>query len=153
MAAPAPAGNPAERRDGEVRLMAKTFMQMVGEAQQAVPAVSADEARRRIDEDPNTLVVDVRDEASIRASGMIPGAAAISAGSLLYKADNEVPEEWRDARLADRSRPIIAQCDLGPLSAIAAKNLQDMGFTNVSYLEGGIQGWKQAGLPTESPSE
>ena len=133
--------------------MTKTFMQMVGEAQQAVPAVSPEEARCRLDEDPNTLVIDVRDEASIRASGTIPGAAAISAGSLLYKADNEVPEEWRDARLADRSRPIITHCDLGPLSAIAAKNLQDMGFTNVSYLEGGIQGWKQAGLPTESPSE
>jgi rhodanese-related sulfurtransferase len=128
-------------------------MQMVGEAQQAVPAVSPDEARRRTDEAPDTLVIDVRDESSIRASGMIPGAAAISAGSLLYKADNEVPEEWRDARLADRSRPIITQCDLGPLSAIAAKNLQDMGFTNVSYLEGGIQGWKQAGLPTESLPE
>ena len=92
----------------------------------------------------------MRDESSIRACGQIPGAAAISAVSLLYKADNEVPEEWRDARLADRSRPIITQCDLGPLSAIAAKNLQDMGFTNVSYLEGGIQGWKQAGLPTEA---
>ena len=129
--------------------MAKTFMQMVGEAQQAVPAVSAEEARRRIEEDPNTLVIDVRDESSIRASGMIPGAAAISAGSLLYKADNEVPEEWRDARLADRSRPIITQCDLGPLSAIAARNLKDMGFENVSYLEGGIQAWKQAGLETE----
>lgn len=133
--------------------MAKTFMQMVGEAQQAVPAVNPEEARRRIDADPNILVIDVRDESSIRASGTVPGAAAISAGSLLYKADNEVPEEWRDARLADRSRPIITQCDLGPLSAIAAKNLQDMGFTNVSYLEGGIQGWKQAGLPTESSSE
>ena len=130
--------------------MAKTFMQMVGEAQQMVPSVSAEEARRRLDEDPNTLVIDVRDESSIRASGLIPGAAAISAGSLLYKADNEVPEEWRDARLADRSRPIITQCDLGPLSAIAAKNLKEMGFTNVSYLEGGIQGWKQAGLPTEA---
>ena len=129
--------------------MTKTFMQMVGEAQQAVPAVSAEEARRRIEEDPNTLVIDVRDESSIRASGMIPGAAAISAGSLLHKADNEVPEEWRDARLADRSRPIITQCDLGPLSAIAARNLKDMGFENVSYLEGGIQAWKQAGLETE----
>ena len=123
---------------------------MVSDAQQSVPSVSVEEARRRIDEDPNTLVIDVRDESSIRASGMIPGAAAISAGSLLYKADNEVPEEWRDPRLADGSRPIIAQCDLGPLSAIAAKNLQDMGFTNVSYLEGGIQAWKQAGLPTET---
>lgn len=133
--------------------MAKTFMQMVGEAQAEIPGVSAAEAQRRIKEDPDTLVIDVRDEASIRASGTVPGAAAISAGSLLYKADQEVPEEWRDARLADRSRPIITQCDLGPLSAIAAKNLKDMGFTNVSYLEGGIQAWRQAGLPTESASE
>jgi len=129
--------------------MTKTFMQMVGEAQQAVSAVSPEEAQRCVAEDPNTLVIDVRDESSIRSSGMIPGAAAISAGSLLYKADNEVPEEWRDPRLADRSRPIITQCDLGPLSAIAAKNLKDMGFANVRYLEGGIQGWKQAGLETE----
>lgn len=133
--------------------MPKTFMGMVGEAQQAVTAVSAEEARRRIDDDPNTLIIDVRDESSIRASGAIPGAAAISAGSLLYKADAEVPAEWRDARLADRSRPIITQCDLGPLSAIAAKNLKDMGFTNVTYLEGGIQAWKQAGLSTEPLSE
>jgi rhodanese-related sulfurtransferase len=129
--------------------MAKTFMQMVSEAQQAVPSVSVEDARRRLDEDPNTLIIDVRDESSIRASGMIPGAAAISAGYLLYKADNEVPEDWRDARLADRSRPIITQCNAGPLSAIAAKNLKDMGFENVSYLEGGIQAWKQAGLQTE----
>jgi len=111
--------------------MTKTFMQMVGEAQQAVPGVSAEDARGCLTEDPNTLVIDVRDESSIRSSGMIPGAAAISAGSLLYKADNEVPEEWRDARLTDRSRPIITRCDLGPRSAIAAKNLKDMGFTNV----------------------
>jgi rhodanese-related sulfurtransferase len=128
--------------------MAKTFMQMVGEAQAEVPAVNPQETQRRVQGDPNTLIVDVRDAESIQASGMIPGAAAISAGSLLYKADQEVPEEWRDPRLQDRSRPIITQCDLGPLSAIAAKNLKDMGFTNVSYLEGGIQGWKDAGLPT-----
>ena len=129
--------------------MAKTFMQMAGEAQAAVPAVTPAEAQRRLQADPNTLVIDVRDPENRQASGMIPGAAAISAGSLLYKADQEVPEAWRDARLQDRARPIIVQCDLGPLSAISAKNLKDMGFTDVSYLEGGIQGWKEAGLPTE----
>ncbi len=130
--------------------MAKTFMQMAGEAQAAVPVVAPAEAQRRLQEDPNTLVIDVRDAENRQASGMIPGAAAISAGALLYKADQEVPEDWRDPRLKDRSRPIIVQCDLGPLSAISAKNLKDMGFTNVSYLEGGIQGWEEAGLPTES---
>ena len=129
--------------------MPKTFMQMVEEAHSAVPAVSPEEARRRMQQDPNTLVIDVRDAESIRASGMIPGAAAISAGALLYKADQEVTEELLDSRVQDRSRPIITHCDLGPLSAIAAKNLKDMGFTNVSYLEGGIEGWKSVDLPTE----
>lgn len=126
--------------------MARTFGQMVGEAQAEIPAVTPAEAQRRLQMDPTTLIIDVRDAESRAASGMIPGAVAISAGSLLYKADLEVPAEWRDPRLQDRSPPIITPCDLGPLSAIAAKNLKDMGFTNVSYLEGGIQGWQQAGL-------
>jgi hypothetical protein len=67
----------------------------------------------------------VRDFDSRRASGMIPGAAAVSHGELLYKADQEVPQEWRDARLQDRSRPIVTHCDLGPLGAISAQTLQD----------------------------
>jgi len=54
-------------------------------------------------------------------------------------------------RLHDRSRPIITHCVVGPLGAIAAKTLQDMGFTNVSYMEGGIEAWKAAGFPTEQP--
>lgn len=129
--------------------MAKTFMQMVMEAQAVVPGVSPSEARRRMQEDPKTILIDVRDAEDIRASGMIPGAIAVSAGSLLYKADQEVPEEWRDLRVQDRSRPIITHCDLGPLGAIAAKTLKDMGFADVSYLEGGIEGWKKARLSTE----
>lgn len=133
--------------------MAKTFLQMVSEATAAVPGVSPEEAQRRRQQDPRTVIVDVRDEDRLRATGTIPGAAAISAGSLLFKADQEVPEEWRDARLQDRSRPIIVHCDLGPLSAISAKTLQDMGFTDVSYLEGGIDAWTKAGLPIASSDE
>ena len=129
--------------------MAKTFTQMAAEAQAKVPAIGPVEAQRRIQKDPTVLLVDVRDAEVIRATGKIPGAAAISAGSLLYKADQEVPEDWRDARLQDRSRPVITLCDLGPLSAISAANLKDMGFLNVSYVEGGLVGWGQAGLPTE----
>lgn len=129
--------------------MAKTFMQMVTEAQAAVPGVSPVEARRRMQQDPKTLVIDVRDAERIRATTKIAGAVAVSAGSLLYKADQELPEEWRDPGLQDRSRPVIAYCDLGLLCAISAKTLKEMGFTNVSYLEGGIEAWKKAGLPVE----
>jgi rhodanese-related sulfurtransferase len=131
--------------------MARTVGQMVADATAAVPAVSVAELQRRMQEDPNTLVVDVRDSAEARAGGMIPGAINVAYGNLLFAADIEVPETWRDPRLQDRSRPIITHCVLGPLSAIAANTLKAMGFTNVSYLEGGIEAWKAAGAPTEQP--
>lgn len=125
--------------------MARTVGQMVAEATAAVPAVKAEDVQRRMREDPNTLVIDVRDSAQANA-GMLPGAINIGYGDLLFAADNEVPEEWRDPRLQDRSRPIITHCVLGPLGAIAAKTLQDMGFTNVNYMEGGFEAWKAAGF-------
>ncbi len=133
--------------------MAKTFMQMVAEAQAEVPGIDVAEAQRRLQDDPDTLLVDVRDFANRRASGMAAGAIPISSGALPIAADTEVPEDWRDARLQDRSRPVITVCDLGPMSAVAAKTLKDMGFANVAYLEGGTQAWKDAGLPTESAAD
>jgi rhodanese-related sulfurtransferase len=125
-------------------------MQMVAEAQAIVPGIGPDEARRRSKEDPNTLIVDVRDAANRRASGIVEGAIAVSSGTLPFVADSEVPEDWRDPRLQDRSRPVITVCDLGPMSAMAARTLKDMGFQNVAYLEGGTQAWKDAGLLTQA---
>jgi rhodanese-related sulfurtransferase len=133
--------------------MARTVGQMVAEAAAAVPAVGATDVQRRMQDNPNTLVIDVRDSADGHLGGRIPGAINLPYGNLLFAADNEVPQEWRDPRLQDRSRPIITHCVVGPLGAIAAKTLQDMGFTNVSYMEGGIEAWKAAGLPTEQPSD
>jgi rhodanese-related sulfurtransferase len=133
--------------------MANTVMQMVEEAAAAVPGINPAEARRRQQVDPNTLIVDVRDLANRSASGMAAGAIAVSAGTLPFGADSEVPEEWRDPRLQDRSRPVITVCDLGPMSALAAKTLKDMGFTDVAYIDGGTQAWKDAGLPTEVPAD
>lgn len=128
--------------------MARTVGQMVAEATAAVPAVKAEDLQRRMREEPNTLVIDVRDSTQAHA-GSIPGAINIGYGNLLFAADNEVPEEWRDKRLQDRSRPIITHCVLGLLGAIAAKTLQDMGFTKVNYMEGGFEAWKAAGFPIE----
>lgn len=127
-----------------------TFNQMVGEAMAEVPVISPEEAHRRMEEDPMTLVIDPRDAAEIPlTTGIIPGAMNISYGALTYMADNEVPQEWREPELQDRSRPIITACEIGPLGALAGKLLKDMGFTNVSILEGGTQAWKDAGYPTE----
>ena len=129
--------------------MAKTFNQMVAEAMAEVPVISPTEAHQQMQEDPRTLVIDPRDAADIPATGMVSGAMNISYGALTYKADNELPPEWREPELEDRSRPIITTCESGELGALAGKLLKDMGFSNVSILEGGTQAWKDAGFPTE----
>ena len=129
--------------------MAKTFNQMVVEAMAEVPVISPVEAHRRMQEDPRTLVIDPRDAADIPATGIISKAMNISYGALTYKADNELPPEWREPELEDRSRPIITACESGELGALAGKLLKDMGFSNVSILEGGTQAWKDAGFPTQ----
>ncbi len=123
---------------------------MVAEALTEVSAVSPGEALLRIQQNPKTLVIDPRDAADILATtGIIPGALNISYGALTYRADNEVPVEWRELELEDRSRPIITACYSGELGSLAAKLLTDMGFTNVSNLEGGTLAWIDAGYPTE----
>ena len=128
--------------------MALTFNQMAEEAMAEVPVISAVEAHRRIEENPETLVVDPRDAADVAATGMVAGAINVSYGALTYQADNELPEDWRNPEFANRSRPIITACEMGPLGAMAGKLLQDMGFADVSIMDGGLEAWKAAGYPS-----
>lgn len=129
--------------------MAKTFAQMVAEARAHVPAISPGEAQRRVRENPHTLVVDVQDAADVEACGLIPGAVPISLGMLAIRADQELPESFRDPRLQDRSRPIIVTCGAGGQAALGAYTLKQMGFQDVAFIDGGMKAWKEAGLPTE----
>jgi len=133
--------------------MAKTFMQMASEAMAEVSGVTPVEVQRRINQDRSTLVVDVRDATDTVQTGVIPGALNISLGMLPVRADRELPEEWRNPSLQDRLRPVITTCALGPNGARGAKVLKDMGFANVSYLEGGMKAWVDAGLPTDKRAQ
>lgn len=129
--------------------MAKTFMQMAEEAMAEVEGVTPQEAQQRLDQDPGALVVDVRDAEDIPSTGLAGRGLNISLGMLPVKADQELPEEWRDSRLQDRSRQIVVTCQTGENAARGGKLLKEMGFTNVSYMEGGMEAWNAAGLPTE----
>ena len=129
--------------------MAKTFMQMVQEAKAAVPGVRPVDAQRLFQENPDALLLEVRDAENIPADQKAPNMVNISLGSSPIRADLEVPEERRDIRLGDRSRQVITTCGVGNLAAMGARLLKEMGFTNGSYMDGGMQGWKDAGLPTE----
>ncbi len=129
--------------------MAKTFMQMAEEAMAEVEGVAPQEAQQRLDQDPGALVVDVRDAEDIPSTGLAARGLNVSLGMLPVRADQELPEEWRESRLQDRSRQIIVTCQTGENAARGGKLLKEMGFTNVSYMEGGMEAWKAAGLPTE----
>ena len=129
--------------------MAMTFIQMAEEAMAEVDGICAEQVQQRLKEDSNALLIDVRDAADIPSTGVPAGGANISLGMLPIRADRELPEEWLDTRLQDRSCQIITTCFAGMMSAIGAKLLKDMGFTNVCYMEGGMEAWNEAGLPTD----
>ena len=129
--------------------MAKTFMQMAEEAMAEVEGVGPLEVQQRLEQNPDALVVDVRDAEDIPSTGLAARGLNVSLGMLPVKADQELPEEWRDSRLQDRSRQVIVTCQTGENAARGGKLLKEMGFTNISYMEGGMEAWKAAGLPTE----
>jgi len=129
--------------------MSLSFMQIVESAVANVEGISPADVQQRLEQDPNALLVDVRDAGDIPSTGLVGGGMNVSLGMLPIKADLELPEEWRAPELQDRSRQVITTCQLGPNAAIGAKLLKDMGFTNVAYMDGGMEAWKAAGLPTD----
>jgi rhodanese-related sulfurtransferase len=139
-----------QRRPKNLRriIMAKSFMQMAEAAMAQVEGLGAEDVHNRSKQDANVLVVDVRDAADIQSTGLATGGLNISLGMLPVKADLELPEEWREAGLQDRSRPVVVTCQIGPNGAIGASILKEMGFSDVCYMEGGMEAWKAAGLPT-----
>ena len=72
-------------------------------------------------------------------------------GTLYFKADHSMPEEYRASCLEDKDRPIITTCTLGLVASVAAKLLKDYGYTNVRILDGGNVAWKEAGYTVEEP--
>jgi rhodanese-related sulfurtransferase len=128
--------------------MAKTFRQMVAEARAEVEVLSPQDAQKRMQEQ-KALVVDVREPTDLQPLGVIPGSINIPLGVLPLRADQELPEQFRDPRLQDRSQVVITTCGGGGQAALGAKVLKDMGFERAAMIDGGTGGWKNAGLPTE----
>jgi len=128
----------------EEKTMEKTFGERVAEAKATVTAVSAQDAHRRMTSDPQTLFIDPRSAADVAATtGIIPGALNVPLTQLSDAPDEALPRE-----LASRSRPIIAACQGGPMGALAAYALQKRGFHDVAFIDGGTQGWLDAGFAT-----
>ena len=130
--------------------MGKTFRQMVADARSQVKVISPQEAKQEIDKG-NATVIDVREPDEVAESGTVPGARNIPRGVLEIKADTELP--MKDPQLQDRNQKVIVACGAGGQAALSAKALKDMGFTDVSIIDGGVRGWKEAGFETAEPKK
>jgi len=128
--------------------MAKALKDFVREALSQIREIPPEEAARILAQ-PNHegwSFVDVREPDEF-AAGHVPGARSLPRGFLEVKADLEHPK--RDAWLAQRDRPLVLYCGGGQRSALAAKTLQEMGFTQVVSLAEGWAGWTKRGHPVE----
>lgn len=128
--------------------MALTFGKLLEEARSNVKGISSIEAKKQMEDKPNTYVIDVQDAEDAGACGLIPSSVNISLGMLPIRADLELPEELRNPELADRNRPILVTCGLGGQAALGAYLLKQMGFADVTFIEGGTTAWKQEGYET-----
>jgi rhodanese-related sulfurtransferase len=121
----------------------KTFRERVHETRKSVAMLTPDEARRLLDAG-GVLLIDVGEEWQLRERGTIPSARNITRGEPEIRADSE--EERRDPSLADRHQKIILTCGGGGKATLSAGALQEMGFVDVSVIQGGCRGWQKAGL-------
>ena len=115
--------------------MAKTYKQLMEEARQAIPEVTVDEVKNRMDRGENWTLLDVREREEYR-EGHLEGAFSLPRGFLEIRVEETVP---------DKSAPVIAYCAGGVRSLIAARTMKEMGYENVVSMSGGYTAWKNAG--------
>jgi rhodanese-related sulfurtransferase len=113
------------------------FLRIVEDAKKRVQEVSIDEVKARLDRGEKFLLVDVREESEY-AKDHLPGAIHLGKGIIERDIEERAPE---------LSTPLILYCGGGYRSALAADNLQTMGYTNVLSMDGGIRGWREKQYP------
>jgi glyoxylase-like metal-dependent hydrolase (beta-lactamase superfamily II)/rhodanese-related sulfurtransferase len=122
----------------------KTVAQMLSEAAAVVPFMSLGELNLRLASGTNDLVLlDVRERDAFE-EGHIPGARLLPRGQLELRVNQE---------LTDPTRRILAYCELGRISTLAAATLRQMGFQGAVALDGGMKAWREAGFPVRAGKE
>lgn|SRR5690606_15032999 len=114
------------------------FLRLVENAKSDVREVSVSDVKRKLDRGERFELVDVREEAEW-AAGRVPGARHLGKGILERDVENAIPSP---------NAEIVLYCGGGYRSILAAEQLQKMGYTRVTSMEGGYRGWTEAGLPT-----
>ena len=115
------------------------FLALVEAVRKSVRECTIADVKARLDSGEQFHLIDVREDGEF-AVDRAAGARHLGRGVLERDIETVIP---------DRAAPIVLYCGGGFRSALAADNLQKMGYTNVLSLEGGYRGWVEAKLPLE----
>ncbi|CAN94018.1 MULTISPECIES: molybdopterin-synthase adenylyltransferase MoeB [Sorangium] len=121
--------------------MPTTYSDLISDVRKSIRELSLTELKRRLDDKVPMVLLDVREKEEYRA-GFIPGAISIPRGFLEIQVEQRLP---------DKSAHIVAYCAGGTRSALAAKTLQELGYTNVESANPGFSRWKDMAYPVEMP--
>ena len=128
--------------------MVVTFSEMQDHEISNANPISATDALAALAQDPDILVLDVRDTAEMEATGTIPRAIPAPGRAVAWMADLE--NEYRSPELQDRSKRVFTTCGGAPsyCGAAAANVLTSMGFKTVFFIDGGMAAMTAAGAET-----
>lgn len=117
----------------------KMWRDLVAEAKREVPLLQVKDVQEKIERGEAFTLIDVREADEFQA-GRVPKSRNIPRGIL----EMEMERHFKDA-----TQPVILYCAAGGRSAVAAQVLKNMGYENVSSMEGGFETWRRLGLPVE----
>ena len=116
---------------------APRFLRIVQDAKSRITETTVDDVKQKLDNGDKFVLVDVREESEF-AKDHLPGAIHLGKGII---------ERDIEARVPELNVPLVLYCGGGFRSALAADNLQKMGYTNVLSMDGGIRVWREKGFP------
>jgi rhodanese-related sulfurtransferase len=115
------------------------FLKLVEQAKRRIKECSVAEVKAKLDRGERFHFLDVREDNEF-AKDHAKGARHLGKGIIERDIESLVPE---------KSAQIVLYCGGGYRSALAADALQQMGYTNVVSMDGGIRAWREAGYPLE----
>ncbi len=125
--------------------MPKTVDDLLSEARATLERVTAQQARNELAD--GALLVDVRTSEQRAEHGEIPGAIPIGLNVLEWRLDPS--SEWRNPAATDHDVRVIVFCQEGFSSSLAAARLQSLGLHRATDVIGGVEAWRDAGLPVD----
>ena len=116
---------------------------LVAEALNVVKTITPEEAMK-LDKDNKCNLIDIRDEVELQKLGSIENSFHIPRGLLEFSIHHE--RAYVQNNQINLNKEIVLFCAAGGRSALAAKTLKEMGFDNVSHIEGGFGLMRQKGF-------